>query len=165
MGWQWWLANGMVVAYFHANPYDPKNGMEECLLRRCFMSFFQPGAAGLVFHSGAVCPNIVIFILGMPYIILYYIILYYIRLYYIILYYTDTLWCVYIYCCLILNKPQTSPSMGPTSPRTFHWTFSGQAVKETKTDSTSYTKGVTGTQISPVPPLMKQWLQQWSTSF
>lgn len=25
--------------------------------------------------------------------------------------------------------------------RTFHWTFSGQAVKETKTDTTSYTKG------------------------
>ena len=34
--------------------------------------------------------------------------------------------------------------------RTFHWTFSGQAVKETKTDTTSYTKGVTGRpRISP----------------
>jgi hypothetical protein len=58
----------MGVAYFQANPYDPKNGMEECLLRRCFMSFFQPGAAGLVFSAALFVQTSSLFLLGMPYI-------------------------------------------------------------------------------------------------
>ena len=96
--------DGMGVAYFQDNPDDLQNGMQECLLRRCSMLFFQPGAAGFAFaalfvqtwsipahQTGVLCPK-------------------FSCLHSCIFWVCLTLFCL-ILMDLTLNKPQTSPKL------------------------------------------------------